>query len=105
VEGRKKARAAEERSRLYTLALLSAWNLSLLAFLLVLFQELNFNWLFILHFYQLLIICTGAKEKAPAAKRLDGGCNEWSDSGTGCGHRTSFSEPPASGARVVQKEA
>lgn len=33
------------------------------------------------------------QEKAPAAKRLDSGCNEWSDSGTGCGHWPSFREP------------
>jgi hypothetical protein len=32
VEGCRDARAAEERSRLYTLAALSAWNLSLLFF-------------------------------------------------------------------------
>jgi hypothetical protein len=36
VEGCKDARAAEERSRLYTLASLSAWNLHLLLFLFLL---------------------------------------------------------------------
>lgn len=42
VEGRKKARAAEERSRSYTLAFLSDWNFSLLFFLLVLFADCRF---------------------------------------------------------------
>lgn len=49
------------------------------------------------------------QEKAPAAKRLDGGCNEWSDSGTVCGHWPSFREPTCEwskggGQRAVRHE-
>jgi len=66
-------------SRLYTLAALSDWNLSLLFFLLVLFLELNFNWLFILHFLfgQLPVIVTGGSGKAgktALSKRRESGC-------------------------------